>query len=148
MTTINEATKPVIKEVVINAPSERVWRAITNAAEMEQWYFNIAEFRPEVGFEFSFDSDCDGAMYTQQCKVTEVITGKRLSYDWKYKGYPGLSHVTFELFEEGDNTRLRLTHTGLETFPQHIKNLKKESFAEGWEDIIVYGFKAFIEKQS
>lgn len=146
MTTVMTDTKPIVKEVLVNAPASRVWRAITDPAEMQQWYFNIAAFKPEVGFEFSFDSDCEGAQHTQLCKVTEVVTGKKLGYSWKYKGYPGESHVTFELFEEDGATRLRLTHEGLETFPQDIKDFAKDGFAEGWEDIICKGFKTFIEQ--
>lgn len=138
-------TTPVIKEVVVKASQERVWKAITDVQDMKQWYFNIAEFRPEVGFEFSFDSDCDGTMYTQLCKVTEVVTGKKLAYSWAYSDYPGTSEVVFELFEEGDSTRLKLTHKGLETFPQDIPDFKKECFAEGWDDIMDNSFKSFIE---
>lgn len=147
MATVNTDAKPLVKEVVVNASASRVWRAITDAEEMQQWYFNIAAFKPEPGFEFSFDSDCDGAQYTQLCKVTEVVTEKKLAYSWKYKGYSGESHVTFELFEEeGGVTRLRLTHEGLETFPQDMKDFSKDSFAEGWEDIIGNSFKTFIEQ--
>jgi uncharacterized protein YndB with AHSA1/START domain len=34
-----------------------VWKAITNAADMKQWYFDIPGFKPEVGFEFSFNRE-------------------------------------------------------------------------------------------
>ena len=45
-------------------------------------------------------------------KVTEVVPQKKLAYTWRYKDFEGSSLVSFELFEEGDKTRLRLTHTG------------------------------------
>ena len=45
--------EPVIKEVLLNAPASKVWKAITDKNEMKQWYFDLAEFKPEVGFEFS-----------------------------------------------------------------------------------------------
>ena len=44
----------IVKEVIINAPIARVWKALTDRDEMEKWYFNIKEFKAEVGFEFSF----------------------------------------------------------------------------------------------
>jgi uncharacterized protein YndB with AHSA1/START domain len=102
---------------------------------MKQWYFDIAEFRPEVGFEFQFEGRNEGRVYLHLCKVTEVIKGKKLQYSWRYKGYEGMSYVTFELFPEGDKTRLKLTHEGLETFPDQA-DLKRENFQAGWTALI------------
>jgi uncharacterized protein YndB with AHSA1/START domain len=45
---------PVIQEVVINASAAVVWKAITDKNEMKHWYFDLEEFKPEVGFEFQF----------------------------------------------------------------------------------------------
>ncbi|HYJ64426.1 MAG TPA: SRPBCC domain-containing protein, partial [Parafilimonas sp.] len=42
-------------ERTYNAPVNKVWKAITDRDLMQQWYFNIAAFKPEVGFEFTFD---------------------------------------------------------------------------------------------
>jgi len=67
----------------------------------------------------------EGRVYVHLLKITEVVPGRRLQYSWQYKGYEGLSYVTFELFAEGDKTRLRLTHEGLETFPQEVADLKR-----------------------
>jgi uncharacterized protein YndB with AHSA1/START domain len=124
-----------------------VWKAITNKEDMKQWYFDLAEFKPEVGFEFQFEGgknqDC---MYLHLCKITEVIPNKKLAYSWRYDGYAGNSIVTFELFPEGDTTRLKLTHQGLETFPQDVEDLRKENFAEGWNHIIGKSLKEFVEK--
>ena len=46
--------EPVINEVLLNAPVAKVWKAITDKDDMKQWYFDLAEFKPEVGFEFQF----------------------------------------------------------------------------------------------
>jgi hypothetical protein len=44
--------------------------------------------------------------------------------------------VTFELFEEGSKTRLKLIHEGLETFPQDNADFVKENFEQGWTGLI------------
>jgi hypothetical protein len=44
------------------------------------------------------------------------------------------------------NTRLKLTHTGLETFPKSNPDLDKKNFAAGWTDIIGNYLKGFVEK--
>jgi len=127
--------EPFVIERVYQAPVDRVWKALTDRDEMKQWYFDIAGFRPEVGCEFQFEGGPQDRIYVHLCKVTEVIAGKKLQYSWAYKGYEGQSFVTFELFPEGDKTRLKLTHEGLETFPD-LADFKKENFAEGWTAII------------
>ena len=46
--------QPIIVERTYNAPIEKVWNAITNKDEMKKWYFDLAEFKAEPGFEFQF----------------------------------------------------------------------------------------------
>ncbi|MBN9386177.1 MAG: SRPBCC domain-containing protein [Chitinophagaceae bacterium] len=127
--------EPFVIERTYQAPVDRVWRAITDRDQMKQWYFDIAAFKPEVGFEFQFSAGNEGKIYVHLCKVTEVILGKKLKYSWQYEGHEGLSYVTFELFPEGDKTRLKLTHEGLETFPD-TPEFKRKNFEEGWTALI------------
>ena len=139
--------EPFVIERTINAPVAKVWKAITNKEEMKRWYFDIAEFKPEVGFEFHFSAGDKKKTYLHLCKITEVIPGKKLSYSWRYDGYTGNSVVTFELFAEGNNTKLKLTHAGLETFPQDNPAFAVQSFALGWTQIIGTSLPAFLEKE-
>jgi uncharacterized protein YndB with AHSA1/START domain len=139
--------EPFTIERVYNAPIEIVWEAITDREQMKQWYFDLAEFKVEKGFEFQFTGQGHkGEQYLHLCKVTDVITGKKLSYSWTYEGLEGYSVVTFELFDEGSTTRLKLTHEGLETFPENNPDFAKESFMEGWTHIIGKSLKEFVEK--
>jgi uncharacterized protein YndB with AHSA1/START domain len=139
-------TSPFTIERTYDAPSSRVWDAITDKDKMKQWYFDIAAFKPEVGFEFSFIGGDEKKQYVHLCKIKEVIIGKKLSYTWKYEGFEGESLVTFELFPEGERTRLLLTHEGLETFKTGDPSFRRESFAEGWTFIIGQSLKEFVEK--
>jgi uncharacterized protein YndB with AHSA1/START domain len=140
-------TEPVIKEVILNAPASKVWKAITDKNEMKQWYFDLKDFKAEVGFEFNFMGGDDKKQWLHLCKINEVINEKKLTYSWKYDGYKGISYVTFELIPEGKNTRLKLTHGGLESFPvDEVPEFKKENFVEGWNQIIGTSIKEFVEK--
>lgn len=141
------ADEPVVIEHTFDAPEGRVWRAITDNVQMKEWYFDLPEFRPEVGFEFHFSVGKDEKKYLHLCKITEVITGKKLAYSWRYDGYEGNSLVTFELFAEGNKTRLRLTHEGLETFPKSNPDLAKENFFQGWTSIMGTSLKEFLTKK-
>ena len=140
--------QPVVLEWTFHAFFEKVWNAITDKELMKQWYFEIAEFEPEPGFEFQFEGGTEKTRYQHLCKITEVVPGKKLSYSWRYEGYTGNSLVTFELFAESDKTRLVLTHTGLETFPSDNPDLSKENFVAGWTYIIGTSLKEFLEKSN
>jgi uncharacterized protein YndB with AHSA1/START domain len=139
--------EPFVIERTMNAPTEKVWEAITDKDQMKQWYFDLAEFKPEVGFEFSFVGGSEEKSYVHLCKITEVVPGKKLQYSWRYDEYPGNSFVTFELFPEGNGTRLKLTHEGLETFPTDNKDFARSSFEAGWTYIIGKSIIEFVEKQ-
>ena len=130
-------TQPLIVEKTLDAPINKVWSALTNLSEMKQWYFDIDAFKPEVGFEFRF-TGCGpkGEEYLHLCKVTEAIPGKKIAYSWRYDKYPGNSVVSFELQEDGNKTKLKLTHTGLETFITDNPDLARSSFEAGWKEII------------
>ncbi len=138
--------EPFVIERTFNAPVAKVWKAITDKNEMKQWYFDLPEFKAEVGFEFQFYGGPPEKQYLHLCKITEVIPGKKLIHSWRYDGYEGISLVTFELFAEGNKTRVKLTHAGLETFPEDNPHLAKKNFVEGWTDIIGRSLKEFVEQ--
>jgi uncharacterized protein YndB with AHSA1/START domain len=110
---------------------------------MRQWYFDLKEFKPEVGFEFEFVVEHKGTNYHHLCKVTAVVPQKKIAYTWRYKGHEGNSLVTFALSADGDKTRLKLTHEGLETFPKTAA-FARENFEAGWTSI-ASELKQFVE---
>lgn len=141
--------EPVVIERVYKAPVNRVWGALTEVEKMREWYFPmLAEFKPEVGFETSFDVHHNEKVFPHIWKITEVILNKKISYEWKFDGYPGNSLVSFELFEENGNTRIICTHSGLETFEGDINpELERQNFVDGWTHFIGTALKDYVEKQ-
>lgn len=138
---------PFVIERTYDALVDTVWQAITDKDQMKEWYFDLEAFIPEVGFEFRFYGGSETEKYLHICRITEVIPGKKLSYTWRYEGYPGESVVSFELFPEGEQTRLKLTHEGLESFPAGKPDFARESFAAGWTHIIGISLKEYVEKK-
>lgn len=138
--------EPLVIERTFDAPIDLVWKALTDKEQMKKWYFNVSDFRPEVGFEFEFEGSNEQKTFVHLCKITQLIPERKLAYSWVYEGYEGYSEVTFELFPEGDKTRLRLTHTGLETFPPTGDFLRK-NFEAGWTAITGTMLKNFLEGQ-
>ena len=143
MTTKTEQADAVIVERTLNAPVARVWKALTDADQMREWYFDLKEFKAEVGFEFEFVVEHEGNRYHHLCRITEVLPEKKIAYTWRYKGEPGTSLVTFELSADGQKTRVKVTHTGIETFPKSPEYARK-NFEAGWTAIAAE-LKKFIE---
>lgn len=140
--------KSIIIEHTYVAPLEKVWRAITDKGQMKHWYFEIMEFKAEVGFEFQFYGGSEEKKYLHKCRVVEVDPITKISYSWGYDGYVGRSLVTFELSREsGNRTRLKLTHSGLESFPKDNPDLAAENFKQGWMGILGESLRVFVETE-
>lgn len=128
---------PVIVERTYGASIDDVWKAITDYDQMKQWYMPaLRAFEPKVGFETQFTVEHEGNKFPHIWKVTEVIPQKKISYTWRFPGHPGESLATFELFPEGENTRLKLTHNGLETHDgRNNPALARKNFNWGWNEL-------------
>jgi uncharacterized protein YndB with AHSA1/START domain len=74
-----------------------------------------------------------------------VEPGKLLTYSWRYDGYTGNSLVSVELTAQGNKTLLKLTHSGLETFPQDNPDFDKKNFVAGWHQIVNISLKQYLE---
>lgn len=139
----------VIFERLLDVPTKRVWKALTDKNEMKNWYFNLKDFRTEVGFQFQFTGVSNlGIQYLHLCEVTEVIVNKKLTYSWRYDGYSGISFVTFELFEQGNKTLLKLTHTGIDSFPIENPDFGLHNFEKGWNEIVNNSLKSYLDKDN
>ncbi len=136
--------EPVVVERTYDAPVERVWAALTEKERIKKWYFDVSDFHPVVGFEFQFTAGTETKKFLHLCTITEVVPRKKIAYSWRYDGYPGLSHVSFELFSEGKKTRVRVTHTGLGTFPQEGGDFARENFLQGWTSILGEGLRKYV----
>ena len=105
-----------------------------------------AEANGQVGFDFEFVVEHEGNSYHHLCRVVEVIPKKKIAYTWRYKDEPGDSLVTIELSPEGEKTRLKLTHSGVETFPKTPAYARK-NFEAGWTAIVGTELKQFVEQK-
>ncbi len=138
---------PVIVEQTFSATIATVWSAITEVDQMRQWFFeNIPAFKPEVGFETQFNVESEGRNFLHLWQVTQVVPLKMITCNWKYEGYAGDSFVAFELFEENDSTRLRVTHQVTQNFPDDIPEFLRESCVAGWTFFIKERLDAFLAR--
>jgi len=125
---------------------EKHFRGKESPAKLYAAIVDFPGFVPEPDFEFRFTGGpSPEKQYLHLCRITDVVPEKRLTYSWRYDGCAGNSFVTFELKEEKGGTRLRLTHSGIETFPKDNPDLAKNNFVEGWNHIVNISLKNYLE---
>ena len=132
--------------VKVNEPLDKVWNAITNKEQMKNWYFDVPDFEPKIGNNFSFYGGDENEEYHHFCEIVDLIPNEKLKYSWTY---PEISKektlVKWELKPENEGTIVTLTHKGLEAFEHLGENFKIHSFRKGWEDIVGKSLKEFVE---
>ena len=137
---------PIIVEQTYSASKAAVWRAITDRDQMVQWFFDtIRDFKAEVGFETEFTFNAEGVDYIHLWKVTAAEPELRMVQEWRYGGYAGQSTVSWEIDEVPAGTRLKLTHSGFEAYPQDIVAFQRASGLAGWTYFLQTSLKSYLE---
>ena len=123
-----------------------VWNAITDHPQMIQWFFdNIPDFKAEVGFETRFDVDSGERVFPHVWKITEVIPGEKIVYDWTYDNFEGQSLVTFILADEGEGCKLKVISEGMDSFTADIPEFSRAACQGGWEHFIQGNLKNYMQ---
>jgi len=108
--TDTEPTKTLVIERDVPHPQEKIWRALTQSALVEEWLMKN-DFQPVVGHRFNFRSTpvpgWDGVI---ACEVLLVEPNSRLSYSWGTMGM--VSKVAWTLTPTNDGTHVRMEQTG------------------------------------
>lgn len=109
MTDCGETRSVVIEREVAHAP-EKVWRALTEGALIEQWLM-ANDFQPVVGHRFTFRATpVPGWSGIIECEVKVVDPPQRLAYSW---GTLGLENaVTWTLTPTANGTHVRMEQSG------------------------------------
>jgi len=124
------------KEIVINAPAEKVYSALISPEELTQWFPNIVTIEPKVGGKISFkflkESTKQDKNHEIVGEIVSVIPHKELSYTWNFTTKPEYNKntiVTWKLEQLDKNkTKLTLTHTGF----TNADKLQYDDHNEGW----------------
>jgi uncharacterized protein YndB with AHSA1/START domain len=110
----------------IPAGSDKVWDALTNPYQIEQWGAGPATFDNNVGGRFSlWDGDVHGIN-------TRVIPLNLLEQDWYNSDHPDICYkVSFALIGGDNGCTIELTHSNI---PDDMSQQEYEDYATGWKD--------------
>ena len=120
------------RSMVINAEQARVWQAITEAAQISQWFDGSMkwEFKPAAGEKMTFTYDGKVIGYG---KVVAAEPMTHFAFHWTSEpGNPVESLVTFRLETVAEGTRLTITEAGFEALPENVRQKRYDMNSEGW----------------
>ncbi|MBS1494148.1 MAG: SRPBCC domain-containing protein [Bacteroidetes bacterium] len=120
------------KEVIINAPVSKVWKALTEKEQIDQWFMPPENFKPEIGNTFKMTGSKDGVSYPHTCTITEIIPEKILAYTWSISAIDGETLVTWELQEMNSGTKLTLTHSNWDKVKFNTTAISTNDYINGW----------------
>jgi uncharacterized protein YndB with AHSA1/START domain len=135
----------VERSVWIAAPRERVWRAITEAEQIMQWWggdhWEIGAL--EVGGQIKFGEPSDLMLAT----IAIVDPPHRFVIAWPpQEQYHSIAMFTsYTLEEENGGTRVTVSETGFEALPEEIRQQRVEQTARGYA-LVMDSLKAYVER--
>ena len=126
---------------------EKFWKALTDADEMRQWYFDIPDFELLVGSTFSFYEPGGENNYLHRCTITEIIPYQKFSHTWTHPNETkGITMVTW-LLENNEKgiIKLKFSHEGIEQLADAGPAFARENYEAGWNEIIKTSLLKFLE---
>ena len=98
----------VKREIVLDAPRDEVWEALTDPERLEDWFANDVELdlRPGGGAHFRWSNGEE-----RHATVVEVEPGERLVFEWDGSDMEERGEVEFTLDEDPDGTRVTVVET-------------------------------------
>ncbi len=130
----------------INAPSSKVWDALTNPEIIKQYLFGTETVTDwKVGSPIIFQGKWEGMEYKDKGTILEFIPGQKLKYDY-WSSFSKLEDVpenyqilTFDLKSQDGNTILSLTQ-------DNVPNPETKKHSEANWSMVLNLMKEIIEK--
>lgn len=124
-------TDSIAFEFELHHAPEKVWRALTNPALLAEWLLPVVEqeLKLEAGTAFTLKTQpYPGWDGTVNCRLLEIVTHKKISYEWVVAGMGLDTVVTFTLTPSATGTRLSLVQSGFK--PEQKQNFGGARY--GW----------------
>lgn len=125
------------RSIWIDAPRERVWQAVTDPAQIAQW------FAPGTSFtkKGNIISIHMGEMDIEVAMVDFIDPPRQVTT----RQLPDkVIATTYTLEEENGGTRITVTESGLETLTEEARKQHLDQKRKGWE-LALENLKAFID---
>lgn len=133
------------RTIEIEAPPERVWRALTSESELSAWFQVTIEGAIRAGagaWMTSVHPEHQGVRF--RVEVREMTPPRRLVWQWHpgevdpdvdYSRQP-MTTVTFELEPSARGTRLSLSETGFDEIALERRAKAYKDNSQGWTEVL------------
>jgi uncharacterized protein YndB with AHSA1/START domain len=133
----------VERSIWINAPRERVWRAITDASQIMKWwedYWSIPDLT--VGATILFGAEDDSMTAT----IAVLDPPREFVMEWPpQEGYHNVAMtIRYVLLDEKGGTRITVTEEGFEALPDDIRQQRIDSTGQGYTTVLG-NLKTYLE---
>jgi uncharacterized protein YndB with AHSA1/START domain len=135
-------TRTIEHTVTVDAPPETVFRALTDAGELERWFPSGADSdaRPGGAYSYRFEFEEDTSRnHAYAGSFTAFEPPARVAYDWPTND--GMTSVEFRVAPSGDGSEVTLLHTG---WAAHTDE-GVEEFRQGW-GFFLSNLTAYLER--
>ena len=123
--------------VVIDAPPQMVWTALTTPDLIKKYFFGteaISEW--QEGSEIKFQGKWEGKDYADKGIILKMVPGKLFQHTY-FSSFAGLedspenySNVIYELGDEGEQTQLTVKQENMQT------QEAKEKAEQNWQGVL------------
>ncbi|MEW6469472.1 MAG: SRPBCC family protein [Bacteroidota bacterium] len=131
----------------IQAPAEKVWQALTDPAQIRQYFFGTnAESDWKEGSAVTFTGEWQGKAYRDKGTILKAEPNRLLRYTY-WSSLSGIADkpenyviITYELIPEEDGTLLTITQ-------ENVPDEKMRKHAEeNWEKVL-HNLKGLLERR-
>lgn len=144
----------IVSEIQINAPAERIFKALTDAAELKRWFTNPEcpvkswQMDARVGGSYSYATEKGSIVvngvneFKCQGEILECDPPRVLVYTWIASWHDDTSKrtvVRWELAPKRGGTHVKVTHSGLASLP-----IARKDYSGGWPGVVEM-LKNFVE---
>jgi uncharacterized protein YndB with AHSA1/START domain len=145
----------IVSEIQIAAPPERVFRAISDAGELQRWFTSpecpvkFWQMDARVGGRYSYETEKGSIVVNGvtefKChgEIVEYDPPRLLVYSWIANWHDDPKSgtlVRWELAPKANGTHVRVTHSGLGNLP-----VARKDYTGGWPGVVEQ-LKRFVEK--
>lgn len=145
----------IVSEIQISAPPERVFRAISDAGDLQRWFsgpecpVKLWKMDARVGGQYSYVTEKGSIVVNGvsqfEChgEILECDPPHLLVYTWigNWHDDPrSRTVVRWDLTPKGSGTHVRGTHSGLGNLP-----VARKDYTGGWPGVVEQ-LKKFVEK--
>lgn len=139
--------REIVHEVIAPIARDRAWQLWSTSEGLASWLVDAAkvELRPGGAYEIYFMTSApEGSRGSEGCRVLSFLRGRMLSFTWNAppllaKTRHEHTWVVIELSDEGEGTRVRVTHTGWPTSGLRDEPQWEETFAyfdRAWASVL------------